>query len=327
MIKEIIRNVYEIKVGLPGNPLRDLNCYVFMSEDRNLLIDTGFNMPLCLEDLEKGIAELGLDMRKTDLFITHFHTDHCGLVDRIAGPESTVYMSEKDSGLFYDSLEGTGFWKDTIALYKEEGFPGDVLDYASRVNPMRASAARNPVKITCVGDGQILSIGDIELKCIDTAGHTPGHLCLYSEKSKLMVLGDHVLFDITPNITVWTTLNNALKVYLDNLRIMKDYEVEIPLPGHRGCECTMYERIDQLIKHHEIRLDEVLGIVKKNPGINAYDTAGRMDWMIQAKSWDDFPLQQKIFAFGEAIAHLDFLVEAEEIQRDLVGEVAAYSKR
>ena len=325
MIREVISNVYEIKVGLPGSPLRDLNSYVFTSKERNLLIDTGFNLPKCFEDLSGGISELGLDMSKTDVLITHFHSDHCGLVDKIADPGSTVYMSAVDSELFYDSLEEKGFWIETISMYRQEGFPEDVLGRANRVNPLRAAAAQKPVKTTPVHDGQILTVGDKELMCIEATGHTPGHICLYDEKNKLMVLGDHILFDITPNITAWVTLKNALKVYLDNLIKIKKFDVEIPLPGHRGCECSMYERIDQLIKHHEIRLDEVLGIVKKNPGINAYDISGQMDWMIQAKSWDDFPLQQKIFAFGEAVGHLYYLEESGEIKRDFTGEAAVYS--
>ena len=32
-----------------------------------------------------------------------------------------------------------------------------------------------------------------------------------------------------------------------------------------------------------------------------------MTWDINAKSWDDFPLMQKWFATGEALAHLRFL--------------------
>jgi len=326
MVREIIRNVYEIKVRLPGSPLRDLNSYVIKSADRNLLIDTGFNMPGCLEDLNRGIAALELDMRKTDIFITHFHSDHCGLLDKIAEPESNVYMSACDGQLFYDSLEDKGFWQENIRLYKQEGFPEDVLGSADRVNPMKVFAAEKPVKITPVYDGQILTVGDIELQCIDTAGHTPGHVVLYNEKNKLMALGDHVLFDITPNITVWTTLRNALRVYIDNLNYIKKFKVEIPLPGHRHCNCTMAERIDQLLEHHETRLREVIGIIRQNPCINAYDVAKCMDWMIQADSWESFPLKQKIFAFGEAVSHLYFLEEAGEIKRFVRDGVAVYSE-
>ena len=35
--------------------------------------------------------------------------------------------------------------------------------------------------------------------------------------------------------------------------------------------------------------------------------AGRMRWSIRCRSWEDFPLTQKFFAVGEAMAHLDYL--------------------
>ena len=32
-----------------------------------------------------------------------------------------------------------------------------------------------------------------------------------------------------------------------------------------------------------------------------------MSWSIRCRSWEDFPLNQKYFAVGEAMAHLDYL--------------------
>ena len=43
------------------------------------------------------------------------------------------------------------------------------------------------------------------------------------------------------------------------------------------------------------------------PGLTAYQIAGRMRWSIRCRNWADFPLAQKFFAVGEALAHLDHL--------------------
>ena len=40
---------------------------------------------------------------------------------------------------------------------------------------------------------------------------------------------------------------------------------------------------------------------------DSYEIAGRMRWKIRSRSWADFPLEQKFFAVGEALAHLDYL--------------------
>lgn len=42
-----------------------------------------------------------------------------------------------------------------------------------------------------------------------------------------------------------------------------------------------------------------------------------MTWDIRADSWADFPLNQKWFATGEALAHLEYLVEEGAVVRAL----------
>ena len=77
------------------------------------------------------------------------------------------------------------------------------------------------------------------------------------------------------------------------------------------------ERIDQLLVHHRNRVAETLSIVEKYPGMTAYDITGRMTWDIRAKSWDDFPLNQKWFAVGEALAHLELLIQEGTVKQIL----------
>ncbi|MDD1766288.1 MAG: hypothetical protein LUQ00_00005, partial [Candidatus Methanomethyliaceae archaeon] len=72
------------------------------------------------------------------------------------------------------------------------------------------------------------------------------------------------------------------------------------------------ERIRELKRHHEARLKEVLSILGKGRQ-NAFQVALQMTWDIGYKSWDSFPSAQKLFAFGEAMAHLKYLEEAREV--------------
>jgi glyoxylase-like metal-dependent hydrolase (beta-lactamase superfamily II) len=324
MVNKINDYLYVIEVRLPGNPLRSLNSYVICTPKRNLLIDTGFNQPECLADLEQGIAELGLDMNKTDVLATHFHADHCGLIDKILRPGRNVFIGEIDKEMLEESRQNPGYWLNMIQVYQREGFPRDILEEAALTTPARAYAVKRLVETTPLKDGEVLTIGDVELRCILTPGHTPGHICLYNERDKLMILGDHILFDITPNITMWPTLPNALDCYLKSLKAIRAYEVNVPLPAHRGCTCTMRERIDQLLVHHEKRLDEALRIIRQQPGFNAYEIAGRMSWSIRARNWDEFPLPQKWFAMGETLSHLYYLMEAGAIGREMEDQCFCY---
>src|SRR5690606_8577697 len=51
----------------------------------------------------------------------------------------------------------------------------------------------SPIPETFLSEGDTIQIGDDKLELILAPGHSPGHLCLYSEKDKFLIGGD-VLF-------------------------------------------------------------------------------------------------------------------------------------
>ena len=65
----------------------------------------------------------------------------------------------------------------------------------------------------------------------------------------------------------------------------------------------------------EIQLTDALDAVRREPGRTAYEIAGSMAWSIRCRSWAEFPLTQKYFAVGEALAHLDYLMVRGQVQR------------
>ena len=95
---------------------------------------------------------------------------------------------------------------------------------------------------------------------------------------------------------------------------MEALPVRLALPGHRHTG-DLSQRIQSLYAHHRNRVAETLAIVCRDPGLTAYQVASRMHWDIRAKSWDDFPLNQKWFAPGEALAHLEYLMEEGQVIR------------
>lgn len=68
-----------------------------------------------------------------------------------------------------------------------------------------------------VEDGDKLTFGDLTFTVLEMPGHTPDHVCYYLEDEKIMFLGDHILFDITPNVTIWPGVKNSLSTYLTNI--------------------------------------------------------------------------------------------------------------
>jgi glyoxylase-like metal-dependent hydrolase (beta-lactamase superfamily II) len=151
---------------------------------------------------------------------------------------------------------------------------------------------------------------------VETPGHTPGHICLYEPSKKVFICGDHILFDITPNITLSSEEGNPLREYLVSLDKVYDLAVELVLPGHRSVFRNQKGRIRELEQHHQTRLEEVICILAKGKQ-NAFQIASQMTWDIGYKSWALFPPAQKLFAFGEALAHLKYLEEEGQVGWDM----------
>ena len=109
-----------------------------------------------------------------------------------------------------------------------------------------------------------------------------------------MFLGDHVLFDITPNITTWPGFSDPLGHYVHSLMDISIFSVRVPLPAHRGVKGSTAERVGTIIEHHGRRIREMLDALDASPGATPYELSGMMSWRVRGKtnSWADFPLGQ-----------------------------------
>jgi len=260
--------------------------------------------------LVSGLDECGVDLKQADFFITHMHADHSGLVSTLAREEARIYFGQADAEIIRSST--SEHWEKMIGFARECGFPGEELEKAVGSHPGRRYSPDNSIDISVAKNGDTVSVGDYLFECIETPGHTPGHICLYEPSKRVFICGDHILFDITPNITLSVEDGNALKEYLVSLDKVYDLDVELVLPGHRSIFRNQKERIRQLKLHHQARLAEVISILERSKQ-NAFQVASQMTWDIGFKSWDSFPPAQKLFAFGEAMAHLKYLEEAGDV--------------
>ena len=301
-------DIYRIYVPLPDNPLKYLNCYVLMSKGETLIIDTGFNRPECREALFDGLNELHVDFSHTRLFLTHLHGDHTGLTEALVEKGIPVFMGAIDYDYLCNQLESNG-WQAMEQIFLREGFPIEELEKQKKGNQARLYSPQRPFPAATVHDNDVLPVGDIRLRCIHTPGHTPGHICLYIEDKEILFSGDHILFDITPNISVWRNVPYSLADYLESLQKIKGLKVSHTFPGHREFHGDIHERIDALTHHHHERLREILSAIEAHPDCTAYETAGRISWSARGRAWKDFSPNQKWFAMGETLAHIKWLAD------------------
>ena len=322
MAEEILPNIFRAEIPLPQNPLKAINSYVIKENDRFLMIDTGMNRPECLHAMNAYIKEIGLDLKKTDFFITHLHADHLGLVSDLAQPSSKIYFNHPDS----EVIHAPHHWEEMADVARMNGFPeSDILTAISR-HPGKRYHASRPVELTLLREGDRIEIAGYILVCVETPGHTRGHMCLYEPNKKLFFSGDHILESITPNISLWSEGEDPLRDYLRSLDKVSPYDVAQVLPGHRQLFTHHRRRIEELKKHHEIRNEEILSILQRGKQ-TAYKVASQMTWDISCERWEDFPLPQQWFAGGEALAHLQYLQGGGRVKRELQNGKALFSLR
>jgi len=321
MITEVYPNIFKNEIPLPNNPLKAINNYIIISESKNLIIDTGFNTVECQTELMKGVEELKLDLNKTDLLITHMHVDHSGLahVLKKRGVQ-VVYFSQIDGEISNQTSQRDEFFHSLNRLL---GFKGK--------NPIKFGKEfgvdwTEPLEFSPLYEGNILVIGDYSFEVVDIPGHTPGHIGLYERQHKLFFCGDHILDEITPNITFWGFEQDILATYFKSLNKVYYYEIDYLFTAHRRIIRDHKKRITELLHHHEERLNEIRGILKdgrKTP----VEIAASMHWDISHKKWSDFPSSQMWFASGEALSHLEHLVHKGVVERSYKDGVLFYELR
>ena len=320
MIEEISAGLYRIEIPLRNSPLKALNSYVVKGGERTLVIDTGWNREECLNAMHAGLTTLGVNLRNTDFFITHMHSDHLGLLPALRTDASSAYLSGADADRF-----NSGIPIDEFAQFARlNGFPEDELEATLRSHAGFRFRAKQRMDFQTLKEGDILRVGDYQFTCVETPGHSWGHMCLYEPRRKILVAGDHILGDISPNIQLWSDEWNPLKAYLCSLDKVSGLDFELVLPGHRGLLRNAQERIRELKRHHQERLEEITRILKMG-GMNAFEIGARMTWDIVYDSWDTFPISQKWFAIGEVLAHLRYLDEEGIIQKQPQDQTRIYS--
>jgi glyoxylase-like metal-dependent hydrolase (beta-lactamase superfamily II) len=316
MDQEVFPNIYKIEIPLPNSPLKSLNSYLIKGSDRFLIIDTGMNLEECKNKMLSELKQLNVNLKKTDYFITHMHADHIGLVRSIATEESIIYFNKQEAATINaDQCEKERQRQEMFLVYLSHGFPAIELKDSFTAHPGYQPSGNFHLNFKLLKKGDNISIGDYSFNCIETPGHSPGHTCLHEPHKKILFSGDHILIDITPNITYWPHVQDSLGEYLESLEAVYSLGVKITLPGHRRIFREHKKRIKEIYKHHNERLKEVRNALKDGPK-TAFEVAPDLTWnMTMRGRWQQVPVLQKWFAVGETIAHLCYLESKGLVER------------
>jgi glyoxylase-like metal-dependent hydrolase (beta-lactamase superfamily II) len=318
-VSPVAEGVHQLKLPVPF-PLKFIASYLIEDRDGWTVIDPGFDYPPAREAWERGAATLGMSLEDgiARVIVTHLHPDHIGLARWL----------EERSGAPVWMLEGE--IENARRVWDPERGPEAFVRYLLR-NGMDLQTAeptagsirlgiRVPERLNALRAGEEIELGGGEARVLHTPGHSDFHFVLHDERRRLLFGGDQLLLKITPNIGLWTyTAPRPLQRYLDSIRGLRGLEVDLVFPGHGPLFHDLDGRIDELVLHHEERLDVMHEALGEEPA-TPFEIARRV-------FADELTSHQLRFALAETLAHLEHLEgqgRAERLEGSAEGEVVRY---
>lgn len=316
--------IYQVRLPLPFR-LNHINCYALKGATGWCLVDTGLNTQETREGWQRFFAEQ--DIAPADIlgiYVTHFHPDHYGCsgwLQNYAGG-APVYIGEIDAARVARYWKNQPYAIDILrTLFSNNGMPEDVLVEVMAAFAKVIFCTAPHAELSTLRPGQTLRLGDHEYQVILTPGHSDGHICFYNESHGLLLTGDHLLPEITSNISLWPQPGadpDPLDNFLCSLKQMRALNCRSALPAHGKPFGNVEERICQLEAHHQERL----ALMKSCAGSGA--TAYQVCCQVFRQDLSNFEMR---FAMAETLAHLVYLTLRNELEAASRDGVTIYSRK
>lgn len=326
---ELFKGINQIKVPLPKAGLDSINVYIIEGVSGNLMIDTGWNTAESFNELAKEMKASGFAMKDiTQIVVTHVHPDHFGLAGKIADlTGASVMISEIENNLL-DSryLHPENLLKQLYSFLKANGVPDYELKMLSEASMSILKNVAPTVQVKLLKHGDHVTLEPYDFEVLLTPGHSPGHICLYEQNKKYLFSGDHVLSEVTPNISYHPQSGeNPLGDYINSLNMVSELEVSFVFPGHGAVFSGLGPKIDAILGHHNermINIQKVMGVEMKS----AYDVAKEIPWIIdgQAIPYNKLDPIDRRLAVLETLAHLQYLVAENKGKKTSQGDITVY---
>lgn len=293
--------VRRVQIPLPIPALKIINAYLVEGERGWSLVDSGIHTADAEKALREALSEEGIairDLRR--VFITHLHPDHLGMAGMLEHEGVQVLMHRPEIAsaryLWSKDYHALGL---VDAFFLKHGMPPDV-DQEMRAAWIEMGTRVDDFALAPIDDGALADMSGRPMRVRWTPGHTDHHAVLVDEHEGILFSGDHVLPRITSNVGLYPyTRKDPLGDFLDALRRVRDLPVKHVMPAHGDPFTDLAGRVDEILAHHDARLDAVLGALGSRER-DAYGVA--RDLFPKLRS-----AHEERFALAETLAHLRYL--------------------
>jgi glyoxylase-like metal-dependent hydrolase (beta-lactamase superfamily II) len=177
---------------------------------------------------------------------------------------------------------------------------------------------------TWLEDDHAIDLGDRVIDAVATPGHTQGHFVFADDAAGLLFAGDHVLPTITPSIGFEPALaDQPLGDFLSSLTKVRALPDRLLLPAHGPVAPSAHARIDQLLAHHDDRLD-LCRVAVGRARRTAHEVAAALPWTRHGHALADLDVFNEALATLETRAHLELLVARGTLERSSSDGVVTY---
>jgi glyoxylase-like metal-dependent hydrolase (beta-lactamase superfamily II) len=296
--------------------LDHINLWLLEDGDEVTLVDTGYGNAATRALWERHFTETLRGRAVARIVVTHCHPDHLGNAAWIAerfGCRVTMTHGEFMSAHAIIDERAAHAPADTCELFRLHGMSArDVEAQAARGNQYKRGVPEAPASFDRIKDGDEIEAAAATWRVISGYGHSAEHASLFARAGDVLVAGDMLLPRISTNVSVWPADpdGDPLGRFLASLASFESLPPHtLVLPSHGLPFRGIPVRVAQLRAHHEARLTELVeAIAAAQAPVSAAD-------MVPVLFRRELDLQQRFFAMGEAIAHLNHLWHARRIAR------------
>jgi glyoxylase-like metal-dependent hydrolase (beta-lactamase superfamily II) len=312
---EVAPRILWIRMPLPF-ALDHINLWLLAEDDGCTLVDCGYGNAPTRELWEHHFATTLAKTPIRRIVATHCHPDHVGnaawLSARFGAPVSMTHAEYVTAHSIWGEHAGYG-GGPTIELFRRHGMGTDHLAaFHARGNPYRRGVPELPTTFDRLLAGDERTLAGVPWRVLEGHGHSPEHASLHCAEKGVLISGDMLLPKISTNVSVWAPEpdGDPLARFLDSLAAFEALPPStLVLPSHGMPFRGIPLRVAQLRAHHDARLGELLAAVDAAGGaVAAHD-------LVPVLFRRELDLQQRYFATGEAVAHLNRLWRAGRIDR------------
>jgi len=293
---------------------------VYLIEDDPLtLVDAGPNSGTSFDVLQRGLADLGHSLEDIELvLLTHQHIDHLGLVSLVAAHSGAEVAAIEAAVPFVENFSVEAQADDDFAgeVMLRNGISEDVAAALQSVSrAFRAWGSR--VEVTRVlRDGDRVELRDRTLEVAFRPGHSPSDTVFWDRERGHLIAGDHLLGHISSNPLITRRADGsgerskALIAYLDSLRLTREMDLDLVLPGHGDPVTDHRKLIDDRFAMHARRAHKIHRLLAERPR-TAHEVAQAL--------WGNIAVTQAFLTLSEVLGHMDLLLaegRVRERERD-----------